>query len=351
MVTFSGFLPFFGGGGLFFSLKLTHALHIYIPCTRKTNSLDAVVKMQSVRSADKKSNLLRFLASELASERHRIKRVGSSSSSGSDGRGKSDGLQYKYAAGTTDLREELSHLESASKSSLEEVRATVGKMGKGLTCIRRCLEKSLTDVSTFDGEDSDDGGEEDASEQAKAERSKRRQMREEVARSADHVEKCFASFLEYADSVRNDLAARMRTTGDNGEKLVAMFAEDPKKMTSSTLYQKLFDLVKLIEKAHADNEREAAKRAKREQREANIAAAAASAGPSALARGGAVGGSGGTFAAHTLFQSGGASDIVARVRRKQQMRREDSNRETGFADWKQPPAPPAPPPHLAALGK
>ena len=76
--------------------------------------LDAVTKMASVKSSDNQSNLLRFCAKELASEKHAVLVKTENNAKGNEGSqtceahetnsGLPEGYRKCFAAGTDDLR-------------------------------------------------------------------------------------------------------------------------------------------------------------------------------------------------------------------------------------------------------
>ena len=134
---------------------------------------------------------------------------------------------------------------------------------------------------------------------------------------------------------------------EEGDRIVQLFAEDSKKTSSADIYVKLHAIVKLFEKSSAANKRDMERVEKAEKRaEKMLSKEAAKAAKSQ--------GGGGVFEAHDLFQSGGANDIVARVRQRNMDRK--TTRNDNFDDedeennTSRPPPPPKPPPKLANLG-
>ena len=306
--------------------------------------LDAVIKMASVKTSDKKSNLLRFCAKELASDKHAVmaKIVTTVSANDEennneqkDNDGSPPGYRKCFAAGTGDLRAFLSSLEEASKSPLDEILKVVSKIGKGIQVIRDCMEKCLESPSREDSE----GGESAASEN--------------INKDQQAVQTCFSGFLDYAEGTRGSLSTRLDALSEEGEKISRLFAENPKKVSSSEVYAKILKIVDAFENASAANERDATNEAKRAKRDQKMKEK----GLGKKQRGG-------TFAQHKMFQSGGATDIVARVRERNKKRspgvkKHKSRMSSSMSDWNdapeeakmRAPAPPKPPPHLQALGK
>ena len=154
-------------------------------------------------------------------------------------------------SGTGDLRAFLSSLEEASKSPLDEILKVVSKIGKGIQVIRDCMEKCLESPSREDSE----GVESAASEN--------------INKDQQAVQTCFSGFLDYAEGTRGSLSTRLDALSEEGEKISRLFAENPKKVSSSEVYAKILKIVDAFENASAANERDAtneAKRAKRDQK-------------------------------------------------------------------------------------
>jgi hypothetical protein len=319
--------------------------------------LDAVAKMASVKSSDNKSNLLRFCAKELASEKHAVVVKITDNARAVDEERKDDagvplGYHKCFAAGTGDLRAALRSLDKASKSPLEEILMVVSKMGKGVQVIRDCMEKCL-EMPRNEGGESGDGI----------------TASETLDKNQQAVQACFSGFLDYAEGTRESLSVQLAALSIEGEKISVMFAENPKKVSSSEVYAKILKIVDAVENAYTANARDAnneAKRAKRDQKQKEKEHGKKKCIIDPAGSKHQRPGNKGTFAQHKMFQSGGATDIVARVRERNKNRspstkqqRSRMSRSSSMADWDdapesaktRAPAPPKPPPHLQALGK
>ena len=131
---------------------------------------------------------------------------------------------------------------------------------------------------------------------------------------------------------------------EEGSRIVTLFAEDPKKVPSSQIYSILANSITLIDRADAANKRDVEKSKKAEKRAEKMEKKKE-----------LKGGDKSVFAKHDLFHSGGADDIVARVRAKNNKRKKlkrSSNQPGGSLGEaiKRPIAPPKPPPSLANRG-
>ena len=275
--------------------------------------LDSISKMASVKTSNNKSNLLRYCAVEL------------------------ERLHGAHVVGS--LRKELDGIEDASKAPLDEIKSGIVKITKGIQLMTSCVEKSLSSSSKEDSDDRGDNGDNGEEEMTAASA--------ENEKNAKFVEQCFTTFLTYAEGVRDGLSNRHRSVEEEGDRIVQLFAEDSKKTSSADIYVKLHAIVKLFEKSSAANKRDMERVEKAEKRaEKMLSKEAAKAAKSQ--------GGGGVFEAHDLFQSGGANDIVARVRQRNMDRK--TTRNDNFDDedeennTSRPPPPPKPPPKLANLG-
>ena len=164
--------------------------------------------------------------------------------------------------------------------------------------------------------------------------------------NSQSVDRCFTNFLTYGEGVRDGLSARYKTVEEEGSRIVTLFAEDPKKVPSSQIYSILANSITLIDRADAANKRDVEKSKKAEKRAEKMEKKKE-----------LKGGDKSVFAKHDLFHSGGADDIVARVRaknnkRKTQILKRSSNQPDGGLGEaiKRPIAPPKPPPSLANRG-
>jgi hypothetical protein len=284
--------------------------------------LDAVSKIASVKTSDNKSNLLRYCASEM--------------------------VRLHGADSIANVGRELNALVDAAKAPLEEVKSSIAKISKGIQLITTCLEKNLS-------KEVDEVGEEVGEEVGDAAVSKTTKKSTKSTKDQDinstSVDRCFTNFLTYAEGVRDGLSQRFKSTEEEGQRVVKLFAEDSKKVSSAEVYGKLVESVKLFERAHDNNKRAVEQRRKAESRAAKMTQAAAEKEAKK---------EGGMFEAHSMFQSGGANDIVARVRQRNMIRQksntntndpEDDDDESFASDNEddnqgRPPPPPKPPPSL-----
>ena len=298
--------------------------------------LDAVSKIASVKSSDNKSDLLRYCASEM--------------------------IRLHGADSIMNVGRELNSLENASKAPLDEIKSSIAKISKGIQLITTCLEKNLSkeiededkvNEGGGDGEGGEGGGEGEGGggegdKGTKGNKTTKSTNDSDQQTNSTSVDRCFTHFLTYAEGVRDGLSQRFKSMEEEGQRVVKMFAEDSKKVSSSEVYSKLVASVKLLEKAHGNNKRAVEQLRKAEQRAAKLTQAAAD--KSAKKEGADM------FEEHDLFQSGGANDIVARVRKRNFKRQnqalnvdkksssfDDDDNEDGGC----PPPPPKPPPSLA----
>jgi len=271
--------------------------------------LDSISKMASVKTTDNKSNLLRYCAIEM-------RRLHGQNS-------------------LEQLSKSLDGMDDASKSTLDEVKAGIAKISKGIKCMTLCLEKNLSKQDDDDDDDVD--GKKDTATTA--------DKRQET--NSKSVDRCFTNFLTYAEGVRDGLSGRYKTVEEEGARIVKLFAEDSKKVSSSQVYSLLASSLKLVERADAANKREIEKAKKAEKRAAKMEQTKSKQKAHKQNSGG------GTFEAHDLFQSGGANDIVARVRMRQKKQRKEQVDSDDFESDEEdtminrPPPPPKPPPMLA----
>ena len=283
--------------------------------------LESIAKMASVKTSNNKSNLIQYCTME---------------------------MEKLYGSNVIELlKEELIGMEDASKAPLEEIKSGIAKLSKGIQLITSCVEKNLSKEIEEENENAEEKDKQKDQKDQKV-------QRDEI--NSQSVDRCFTNFLTYAEGVRDGLSTRHKSVEEEGERIVQLFAENVTKTSSAEVYNTLFATVKLFEKSTAANKRDVEKQLKAEKRANKISKAEAvkAARVSAGSGGSGGGGGGGMFEAHDLFQSGGANDIVARVRKRNMARQasggdseeEEGGEESGF----RPPPPPKPPPRLANRG-
>jgi hypothetical protein len=276
--------------------------------------------MESLKTSDNKSNLLRYCTKE-------IERI--------------------YGSDIINaLKNELNGVEDASRAPLDEIKGSIAKISKGIQLITTCLEKNLSKShKNEEEEDEEDEGKDEGGDHENSTKAVTATAHEDINKNNQYVEKCFTNFLIYAEGVRDGLSSRYKLIEEEGVRIVHLFAENEKKISSSEIYNKLFLIIKLLIKSYNSNKRDIEINKKKEKRAQKNSEKQQQKDQSTKNSGG------GVFEAHDLFQSGGANDIVARVRKRNMARQaRNGDEEEENTDSYRPPPPPKPPPQLANRG-